>query len=171
MADPLMERLELKLAIDHDYVAHVDLRSTMRTHHVIAEIFDLEFTVQFPGAAGGLPASLNRETAGEKVSGSSRSTHSSEPAGSICLRSNIACYRSWQMVPGDLIETYRSNWFADRARQYSAWQKKERDYYKDCPYCQRQRYEFHSQGCNNSYCLWIRVYHEKPATGPREYQQ
>jgi hypothetical protein len=52
-ADPLLERLELKFGIDHDYIAHIDLRSTMCNHHVKAEIFDLEFTLQFPATKSG----------------------------------------------------------------------------------------------------------------------
>ncbi len=52
-ADPLLEHLELKIGIDNNYIAHIDLRSTMCNDHVKAEIFDLEFTLQFPSTIRG----------------------------------------------------------------------------------------------------------------------
>jgi molecular chaperone DnaK len=157
-ADPLLERLELSIGIDHDYIAHIDLRSTMCNHHVKSEIFDLEFTLQFPSTKLS-PDKPSSESG--KVDGSSKnvaSTASLGSVGKVRIRSNISHERSWKKVPGDLVERYRNNWFDDREQDCSDWQKKERVYYKDCPYCHRTRYEFRTQGCTTPTCLWLKAY-------------
>ncbi len=152
-APPLMERLELELTIDHDYVAHITLRSTMRNHQLKGEIFDLEFTLTFPPIDDQLS---------NKFGFDSKSHSSPEPIagalpvaeGRVRLRSNVTLEPTWQNVPGDLVIEYRPSWFDERIRQYSDWQDKERVYYKDCPYCHRSRYEFRTQGCKDLSCLW-----------------
>lgn len=157
-APPLMERLELEVAIDHDYVAHVDLRSTMRKDHIRTEIFDLEFTLRFPRITSNI-ADVN---GGEgKDAGSANDLVSVGPparTGKVRLRSNISMEASWRSVPGDLVIKYRPSWFDDRSREYSKWQYDEWVYYKDCPYCHRSRYEFRMGGCEYSGCLWQRAY-------------
>jgi hypothetical protein len=156
-AAPLMERLELEVLIDHNYVAQVDLRSTRRRDHVKSEIFDLEFTLRFPTVidqsikmAGEGDDAVGPE--GELVCSGSRMQ-----AGMVRLRSNVSAISSWRNVPGDLVVKYRPHWFDDRTREYSEWQYNESVYYKDCPYCYRTRYEFRVDGCRNSYCLWRRA--------------
>jgi molecular chaperone DnaK len=164
-AAPLMERLELNMTIDHNYVAHVDLHSTMRGHRLSAEIFDLEFTLTFPsaddhkGKSAGVDenADMSDDTTGSKA----LPTHT----GGVCLRSNITAERSWQKVPGDLVTQYCPSWFNERAREYSDWQKQEWVYYKDCPYCHRNRYDFRIKGCGDSKCLWKREYPTVSAVG------
>jgi hypothetical protein len=153
-----MERLELELAIDHDYVAHVHLHSTMRKDHVKSEIFDLEFTLRFPTTTD-KPAKLIGAD-GEAVSSQSELVSVTLPAlaGKVRLRSNISAEPAWQNVPGDLVIKYRPHWFDDRLREYSEWQYSESVYYKDCPYCHRTRYEFRTSGCDASRCLWRQAY-------------
>jgi hypothetical protein len=162
MADPLMERLELNMSIDHDYIAHVDLYSTMRKHRLRAEIFDLEFTLTFPATG----------TEAEPMDDNGSSTSEIAPkapsgAGRVRLRSNIVAEASWRKVPGDLIIQYRPSWFDEGAREYSDWQKKEWTYYKDCPYCHRSRFEFSTLGCDDPKCLWLRVYSAKSVISGR----
>jgi molecular chaperone DnaK len=160
-----MERLELNMTIDHNYVAHVDLHSTMRGHRLSAEIFDLEFTLTFPsaddhkGKSAGVDenADMSDDTTGSKA----LPTHT----GGVCLRSNITAEQSWQKVPGDLVTQYCPSWFNERAREYSDWQKQEWVYYKDCPYCHRNRYDFRIKGCGDSKCLWKREYPTVSAVG------
>jgi len=156
LASPLMERLELDLLIDHDYVAHVDLRSTMRKDHLRAEIFDLEFTLRFPSVAERMARSPSEAASG--VNSTEESVALPASTGNVRLRSNIAVEPSWRNVPGDLVTRYYPHWFDDRSREYSDWQYEENVYYKDCPYCHRSRYEFRTQGCDNSGCLWKRAY-------------
>jgi molecular chaperone DnaK len=167
-ASPLMERLELEIKIDHDYVAHVDLRSTMRQHHVQAEIFDLEFTLKFPTI--GDIAAKSKNGNGEDIDSQSDTTINGLPVnlGAVRLRSNISAEASWEKVPGDLVVQYDPHWFDERSQRYSDWQKAEWVYYKDCPYCHRSRYEFRSQGCNDSRCLWKRGYPIVSASGPTQ---
>ncbi|MGJ5065241.1 Hsp70 family protein [Bradyrhizobium oligotrophicum] len=168
-AAPLMERLDLEMSIDHDYVAQVSLFSTMREHQVRAEIFDLEFTLRFPTSAES-PTVLSDSTAEAKASGAETASIGLPlTSGGVRLRANIAVENSWQSVPGDLVIQYRPNWFEERAGEYSAWQKEEWVYYKDCPYCHRSRYEFRTRGCQDARCLWKRAYavgrrHEKGST-------
>jgi hypothetical protein len=164
-ASPLMERLELNMTIDHNYVAHVDLHSTMRGHRLSAEIFDLEFTLTFPSADDhkGKSAGVdeNADMSDDTTDSKALPTHT----GGVCLRSNITAERSWQKVPGDLVTQYCPSWFNERAREYSDWQKQEWVYYKDCPYCHRNRYDFRIKGCGDSKCLWKREYPTVSAVG------
>jgi hypothetical protein len=157
-ATPLIERLELNLTIDHDYVAHVDLYSTMRQHRVKAEIFDLEFTLAFP--VGVFPETKTPETDHEAdiAPTAPGSAASAAHNGRVRLRSNISASDSWQNVPGDLVLQYRPYWFDERTRSYSDWQKEEWTYYKDCPYCHRRRYQYWTEGCNAVRCLWRTIY-------------
>jgi molecular chaperone DnaK len=136
-APPLTERLKLNLSIDHDYVAHVDLRSTMRKHHLKAEIFDLEFTLRFPTAGDRVVSSQNMDEEGDSSTSELGSTILPALGGRVRLRSNITAENSWGKVPGDLVVQYRPGWFDERSREYSDWQKNEWVYYKGCPYCHR----------------------------------
>jgi hypothetical protein len=158
MAPPLMERLELRLAIDHDYVAHVDLRSTMRKRRLEAEIFDLEFTLTLPTADHQALKSKQKGADGDRPIPEVTSNAQSAKISGARLRSNVAAEQSWRKVPGDLVIEYLPNWFDEGGREYSDWQKDEWVYYKNCPYCHRSRYEFKTQGCNDHKCLWKRAY-------------
>ena len=51
MAQPLLERIECNLQIDHDYVARVSLRSTGRGAETSEEFHDLEFGLSLAAAA------------------------------------------------------------------------------------------------------------------------
>lgn len=156
-AAPLMERLELQLSINHDYIAHVELYSTMRKDRVRGDIFDLEFTLRFPGAEGGRSSRTIEHD--RDAPSPDEMAPASQPAlaGRVRLRSNVAGEASWRKVPGDLVARYRPGWFDDRSREYSQWQYDESVYYKDCPYCHRTRYEFKVDGCGNQKCLWRRL--------------
>jgi hypothetical protein len=157
-APPLMERLELELTIDPDYVAHVKLDSTMRRHHLEAEIYDLEFTLRFPGPTDRPTGAGPADKEGPAPTEAAASALPAK-AGSVRLRSNVTEEEeSWQKVQGDIVIQYRPAWFDERVREYSEWQKNEWVYYKDCPFCHRSRYEFRSQGCGDLKCLWKRIY-------------
>jgi actin-like ATPase involved in cell morphogenesis len=165
-AAPLMERLELDLAIDHDYVAHIDLRSTMRKDHLKSEIFDLEFTLRFPTTTDQFVKGKHAD--GEAIDSQADVASLALPmrAGKVRLRSNVAAEPSWRSVPGDLVTRYRPHWFDERTREYSEWQYNESVYYKDCPYCHRTRYQFRTDGCDDARCLWRRAYSTTQAARP-----
>ena len=157
-APPLMERLELNVTIDHDYVAHVDLYSTMRQQRLKAEIFDLEFTVAFPFGTDPETGTSQTDREDDSTPTASGSADSTAQGGRVRLRSNISAAESWQNVPGDLVIQYQPSWFDERTRAYSNWQKEEWTYYKDCPYCHRRRYQYWTEGCNAARCLWRLAY-------------
>ncbi len=157
-APPLMERLELNVTIDHDYVAHVDLYSTMRRQRLKAEIFDLEFTVAFPFGTNPETGTSQTDREDDSTPAASGSANSTAQGGRVRLRSNISAAESWQNVPGDLVIQYQPSWFDERTRAYSNWQKEEWTYYKDCPYCHRRRYQYWTEGCNAAQCLWRLAY-------------
>lgn len=157
-APPLMERLELNVTIDHDYVAHVDLYSTMRRKRLKAEIFDLEFTVAFPFGTDPETGTSQTDREGDSAPAASGSADSTAQGGRVRLRANISAAESWQNVPGDLVIQYQPSWFDERTRAYSNWQKEEWTYYKDCPYCHRRRYQYWTDGCNAAQCLWRLAY-------------
>ena len=157
-APPLMERLELNLTIDHDYVAHVELYSTMRQHRLKAEIVDLEFTVAFPSGTSPKTGSAQNDREEDSPPIAHGPAVSTAQAGRVQLRSNISASESWQNVPGDLVLQYQPSWFDERTRAYSNWQKEEWTYYKDCPYCHRSRYQYWRDECTAERCLWRLIY-------------
>jgi actin-like ATPase involved in cell morphogenesis len=168
---PLAERIDLAMTIDHDYVAKIDMSSSMRRGHVSAEIYDLEFTLRFPRptARGPLRESGESDRDSEAQS-ASFSFESASEAGAVRLQSNVVVGSNWGMVPGDIVVHYRQNWFDERTREYSSWQRVEFDYYRLCTTCKRTRYDFRMQDCHHDgFCIWrhARKLERKISPSPR----
>lgn len=164
-APPLMELLKVDITVDHDYVAHVDLHSSMAKDHIQTEIFDLEFTLRFPAFDTAGSKTFTSDGSSSAKANALLKTAQVIEAGAVRLNSNVHVQLSWENVPGDLVVLHRPHWFDERSRQYSDWQKEQWVYYKDCPYCHRSRYEFRRQGCDQQQCLWARIYGKVGQTG------
>ena len=133
-AQPLLERIECHLQIDHDYVAHVTLRSTGRGDEVKEEFHDLEFGLSLVNFAGS-GSERDREEKGEHyvAAGEVLALASTN----IVQRTNLAVAnekasgldRLWKLVPGDLVERWSSSYFDTRGKAATDRQLKERNFY------------------------------------------
>jgi molecular chaperone DnaK len=142
-APPFLERLSLTLTIDHDYVVHLEGKSSGRQDVAYRQIHNLEFALS-------LPASRQRK--GEIVTGDDGVD---EPAsgtlnqvGAIQLRSNVIGRRdAWWAVPGDIVDEWRPSWFDNRSANATNRQKEEKAYYSNCSQCRRSMSRINAEGC------------------------
>lgn len=162
-AQPLLERIECHLQIDHDYVARVTLRSTGRGDSTVEEFHELEF---------GLALGKNgRPSRGEKADHTSFGGGSAGDAialasSNLVQRSNVAYLNDkvdardslWKLVPGDLLADWRSSHFDTRGDAATVRQHEERYFYVPCPRCKRLISQIKAEGpvlsCSNTrdYC-------------------
>jgi len=150
-AQPLLERIECHLQIDHDYVARVTLRSTGRGDSTVEEFHELEF---------GLALGMNGRPGGEEKadlasSGGGPAGDAIARAGSnLVQRSNVAYLNDkvdardslWKLVPGDLLADWRSSHFDTRGDAATARQHEERYFYVPCPRCKRLISQIKAEG-------------------------
>jgi hypothetical protein len=142
-AAPFLERLNLKLTIDHDYVVHVEGHSSGRQDRVHRQIHNLEFALSLP-ASGESEANILKSKGDNQDADSSASYQ----AGAIKLRSNVINGpNAWWAVPGDIIEQWRPNWFDRRSADATQRQKNEKDYFRDCSQCKRSVSRINAEGC------------------------
>lgn len=141
-AQPFFERLNVKLLIDHDYVVRVQAHSSGRGDDVVCEIHDLEFALKLP------TASVANDEGEENDPERNEDLTQINGRASIQLRSNVTDKRQgWQLVPGDVIETWRPNWFDRRHSSASKLQYDERNYYRPCATCKRTTCDIFLKGC------------------------
>jgi molecular chaperone DnaK len=150
-AAPLMERIECRLQIDHDYVARVTLRSTGRGAESWEEFHDLDFGLSL--------AELASNDEGEDEAGSSRK---SGPVGQIIASTRTNLYQRtnvakcdertqstgelWRFVPGDLIEQWHPSYFDRRSNSATPRQLQEKYFYMPCPRCKRTDSHMKAEG-------------------------
>lgn len=132
-ADPLMERLELAVVIDHNCVARVSVRSQLMGDQSQLEINNLEFGLKLTN--GGSPSD---EDHGAK--GKADPWKRNLPAiGSVRARSNVAnSAHAYHLIPGEI---------ASDAQRMTRRQHDEMMYYKPCSICERTAYHIERFGC------------------------
>jgi molecular chaperone DnaK len=141
-AQPFLERLNVKLLIDHDYIVRVEAHSSVRGDEAMCEIHDLEFALRLPRASDANDRDDDEDVPGNDISSDG------DIRAAIQLRSNVTDQaQNWHLVPGDVIETWRPNWFDRRSRDASARQREERDYYRRCATCKRTSCQITFDGC------------------------
>lgn len=151
-ARPLIERIELKGSINHNYVATFTAHATGRRETRSLEIHDLEFSLRFPGSAEAVPIDENsaNESKGGKSSGNRRPL----------VRSNIAkSSRDSHLIPGDALpplDNRQRN--LENGRQYD-----EQDYYRPCAVylCGATAFDISYFGCKSGKCP------AQPSVAPR----
>lgn len=142
-AQPLIERIECNLQIDHDYVARVSLKSTGRGAESSEEFHDLEFGLSLAEAA-------SPDQDGDEF----RSGNASGPVGQVgslahtnlYQRPNVAGFDErtqahgdlWKLVPGDLVEQWWPSYFDTRSNAATQRQLEERNFYVPCSRCNRR---------------------------------
>ncbi|OSJ19456.1 hypothetical protein BST63_15485 [Bradyrhizobium canariense] len=150
-AEPLIERLECRLQIDHDYVANVILRSTGRGDEKQFEFHDLEFGLALPTPrALADPDGTTNSTVGGEGAGRAKAI----PTSNLVQRTNVAIHlpdRSrqdnlWQVVPGDLVAKWRSAHFDVRSSEATPRQLTERNFYIPCMRCRRHVSQIKAEG-------------------------
>lgn len=150
-AQPLLERIECNLQIDHDYVARVTLKSTGRGAQSAEEFHDLEF---------GLSLTEVFSPGGEKDDAGT--VNSSGPIGDVrplaqsnlFQRTNVARFDErnqaqeglWRYVPGDLVEQWRPTFFDTRSNAATPRQREERNFYVPCARCGRRISQIKAEG-------------------------
>tara|TARA_R110000868_G_scaffold405577_1_gene685093 strand:- start:15216 stop:17087 length:1872 start_codon:yes stop_codon:yes gene_type:complete len=138
-AQPLIERIQCHLQIDHDYIAKVTLRSTGLGEETSEEFHDLEF---------GLSLTQNTKSEESDRNGNTGKPGSATPIASsssnLAQRSNIVLGESggrkdaqWKAVPGDLADRYRPYFFERQSVQATDRQMEERNFYIKCSMCNR----------------------------------
>lgn len=151
-ARPFLERLECQVQIDHDYIAHVALKSTLRGETVEAEVHDLDFGLELSGATRGRQAP-DDEAAQNDDEQNRRSVRAAPFVGisggaNVALRSNILHNQAWTLVPGDIVELWKPSFLRVDFDDATEFQREERMYYVPCAFCHRTVYEIRQQGAN-----------------------
>lgn len=150
-AQPLLERIECNLQIDHDYVARVSLQSTGRGAESSEEFHDLEFGLSLAKAASADQQGDELGSAGKPGPvGQVRSLANTN----LYQRTNVARFDKrtqaqddlWKFVPGDLIEQWRPSYFDTRSDAATPRQLDERNFYVPCARCRRRISQILAEG-------------------------
>ena len=150
-AQPLIERIECNLQIDHDYIARVTLKSTGRGAESSEEFHDLEFGLSLGAGISQDPGTDDTDNPGSSGPvGKIRSLASSN----LFQRTNVARFDErvhahgdlWKYVPGDLVATWKSNYFDTRSRDATERQLEERNFYVPCARCKRTISQIKAEG-------------------------
>lgn len=150
-ARPFLERLECRVEIDHDYVAHVSLSSKLRGSTVEAELHDLDFGLVMPADGANTEVLEGGGEAGQddhvRHKQKDRDAGPATVSGvNIVLRSNISNAEKWSLVSGDIVEYWKPNFLVKHSKYASQFQHDEKMYYVKCSHCQRTIYEITQQG-------------------------
>ncbi len=138
-AQPLIERIECHLQIDHDYVARVTLRSTGQGDETSEEFHDLEFGLSLTQQA--TPSDAEEDGHPEKQQSA---LPVSSASSNLAQRPNIVISNGdgskdiyWNTLPGDLVDIWKPHFFDRRSSQATSRQLEERNFYLKCAICNR----------------------------------
>ena len=145
-ASPLLERIECHLQIDHNFIAHLTLKSTGRGDTIQKEFHDLEFGLSLLDQQNIAANILNEST----PAGSSVPLHNRN----LVQRTNVAVYKEtrgsfdqlWKLIPGDLVDRWRPGYFDTRNNAATLRQKAERNFYVPCATCGRRISQIIAEG-------------------------
>ncbi|HEY8162232.1 MAG TPA: Hsp70 family protein [Methylocystis sp.] len=151
-AEPLLERLECHLQIDHDYVATVITRSTARGAEVSSEFHDLEFGLALPvdqsPEEGGAPegGSEKRRRGPASVAAIAKSNITQRTNVAVDFNGGVSMDDLWRLVPGDILARWRPQHFDNRTVEISKRQSLERYFYIPCARCKRLESRIRAEG-------------------------
>jgi actin-like ATPase involved in cell morphogenesis len=150
-AQPLLERIECHLQIDQDYVARITLRSTGRGAETSEEFHDLEFGLSLiQRGEEGEPDEADKQAKKASSSSSAQALANSN----LLQRANLILDdpergnhdEMWRLVAGDLVDTWRPNYFDIRNRIATERQLQERNFYVPCARCKRRISQIKAEG-------------------------
>ena len=152
-SEPLFERLHCEVRLDHDYVAHVQIRSQGRGAIAEAEIHRLDFGLAMlsplsdPDGDGatdeaGTSAKAARPQGAARIQGK---------AGAVAFRPNIVPLDSKaadlrHAVAGDVARIFWAGMFNPDAPEATLRQRREALYYTPCAVCRRNLYQIQVEG-------------------------
>jgi molecular chaperone DnaK len=147
-AQPLLERIDCHLRIDDNYVVEVTLRSTGRGDVAEAEFHDLDFGLSLPagGDASEGQSQSGEETTGAAPSGTCATSNMTEKTNIVVADDRASFERLWRFVPGDIVATWKPDYFDIRSEAPSARQKEERNFYVPCARCGRMVSQINAEG-------------------------
>ncbi len=150
--EPLLERLECHLQIDHDYVATVVMCSTGRGAEVRSEFHDLEFGLALPvnhsAEAGGDPEGRHGKPkrGPASVAAAAKSTVTQRTNVAVDVDGALSRDDLWRLVPGDILARWRPHHFDNRTATISKRQSLERYFYTPCARCKRLESQIRAEG-------------------------
>jgi hypothetical protein len=162
-AQPFLERLETNIAVDHNYVVSIHLKSCERKEESFAWIYDLEFALDVVGsekisAGADQPQGKQKSRPGGAVD--RPPSAASYPPGQIAIRSNVVgSNTAWHQVPGDAIAVLKPNYFVHGVARPTREQLLERLYYHPCSECGKSSFESQWFGCDRK-CKGVPLPHE-----------
>ena len=141
-ARPLVERLNIEIAVDHNLIVGVKVRSTIREDRVSTEIHDLEFGLQVEK----LPDDEQHRRPQEPMRIHGSTARPAADPGAVAIRSNVTrgSDRS-DLIPGELVQWDPRSPIPER-------QEQEHLYYKKCYLCERTIYRIQTEGCAQAGC-------------------
>ena len=148
-AKPLLERLNLKVKIDENYIVKVTASSSMRCDEQELEISNLEFALR----AQELVRDGNDDPAGDEVM--ERHQHTFNEGRYPQVRSTLSAeagLKGSELIAGDIIDNFWGPFDIGRPRLTEV-QNEERDYYKPCSTCGRSIIEINNTGCHKAGCI------------------
>ena len=125
-AKPFFERLDFKLKVDENLILHASAKSLVKNDSDEIQIHNLEFGLDLAGA-------MDSEASFESIESSVVSQH---VAGGVRLRPNIATEKKDEYIPGELLYSYKPDYF-DTRRSPPDKQVLEKLYYQPCSLCKR----------------------------------
>ena len=128
-APAFRERLELDLSIDDDLILHAHARSADVKDEARAQFQDLEFGMS-------LPVTSSAGTAGSDSPFRLGDSGQVSQPGDLVVRANVTSKADDPLVPGELLYTYKPDYFESRFHPPQV-QVKERLYYEPCAVCGR----------------------------------
>jgi molecular chaperone DnaK len=150
-AQPLLERIECHLQIDHDYVARITLRSTGQGEEAVQEFHDLEFGLLLVTKTDPQDTDKNGEfPEGANCAGSPIATSTSN----LAQRTNVVLSdgdysnkaKLWKKVPGDLVDIWDPYYFDTQRTEPTSRQLEERNFYVLCAVCKRSITQIKREG-------------------------
>lgn len=145
---PLVERLDCELRIDHDYVAHVHVSSRGRGAEAKAEFHRLDFGLAIPAADPQRPEGpLEGNSKPRAVAAGS--ARIAGPRRSVAMRPNVLPAESpdaRQAVAGDLAFKLWPGMFSPDRPEASPRQREEHLYYTPCSLCGRSLFLIEEEG-------------------------
>ncbi len=151
--EPLFERLHCEVRLDHDYIAHVQVRSQGRGAVAETEIHRLDFGLAMLPA----PSDLDADGAASKGASPTKATKPQGTArihgrgGAVAFRPNIVPFdgRTADLrhaVAGDVAKLVWPSMFNPDAPERTQRQHHEAMYYAPCSVCRRNPYQIDVEG-------------------------
>jgi hypothetical protein len=148
-ARPLLERLNLNVKIDENYIVKATASSSMRCDEQELEISNLEFALRAQALAQGEIDG----PAGDEIM--DKQQHAFKGNRYPQVRSTLSGEggrKGGELIAGDIIDKFWEPFDIGRPRLTNV-QNQERDYYMPCSICGRSIIDINNTGCDKTDCM------------------